>query len=62
MTAMPLPVESRIRHMPPVRLTRLEYAVLVAAASEAGLSVSEFTRQALAERCQKAGCRDRSLQ
>lgn len=38
-------LEARSAHLPPVRLTEAELANVVELAADAGLSVSEFTRQ-----------------
>jgi hypothetical protein len=42
-----LTTESRIRHLPPVRLTRAERQALEAEAGRLGLSMSDYARQAL---------------
>jgi hypothetical protein len=38
-------LEARTAHLPPVRLTEAELAIVVELAAAAGLSVSEFARQ-----------------
>ena len=38
-------LEARTAHLPPVRLTEAELAIVVELAASAGLSVSEFARQ-----------------
>ena len=43
-----LTTESRIRHLPPVRLTRAERQALETEAGRLGLTLSDYARQALA--------------
>lgn len=42
-----LTTESRIRHLPPVRLTRAERQALEAEAGRLGLTLSDYARQAI---------------